>query len=70
MGELVECHSGFAYEDRPVALTWEGQRLEIVRILDEWRTPYGKRYYVRTNDGREFKLAYSLATVVWQVEQA
>jgi hypothetical protein len=70
MGELVECHSGYAYEDRPVALTWEGQCLEIVRILDEWRTPYEKQYYVCTTDGREFKLAYCFATVVWQVEQA
>ena len=30
MGELVECHSGFTYADKPVALTWEGRRLEIV----------------------------------------
>ena len=70
MGELVECHSGFVYEDKPVALNWEGQRLEIVRILAEWRTPQKKHFQVRTTDGREFKLAYSLATVVWQVEQA
>ena len=39
MGELVECHSGFTYAERPVALTWEGQRLEITRILAEWHSP-------------------------------
>ena len=29
MTELVECHSGFSYAEKPVALTWEGQRLEV-----------------------------------------
>jgi putative sterol carrier protein len=67
MGELVECHSGFIYADRPVALTWEGQRLEIIRILAEWRTPENKHFRVRTTDGREFELAYSLAMDEWQI---
>jgi putative sterol carrier protein len=69
MSEIVECHSGFAYADRPVALTWEGQRLEIRRILAEWRTPEQNRFRVRTSDGREFELAYSHITDEWRVEQ-
>jgi len=69
MGEIVECHSGFTYADRPVALTWEDQRLEILRILAEWRTPEQNRFRVRTSDGREFELAYSHATDEWQIEQ-
>jgi hypothetical protein len=68
MGELVECHSGFTYADRPVALTWEGQRLEIVQILADWRTPEKKLFRVRTTDDREFELAYSPATDEWQIE--
>jgi hypothetical protein len=69
MGELVECHSGFTYADRPVALTWEGQRLEIARIQAEWRTPASKHFRVHTTDGREFKLAYNQTTAEWQIEQ-
>ena len=69
MGEIVECRSGFAYADRPVALTWENQRLEILRILAEWRTPEQNMFRVRTSDGREFELAYSHATDDWQIEQ-
>ena len=69
MGEMVECHSGFAYAERPVALTWEGQRLEIQRILAEWRTPEHNRFRVRTSGGREFELAYSHVTDEWQIEQ-
>jgi hypothetical protein len=68
MGELVECHSGFIYADRPVALTWEGQRLEIIRILAEWRTPENRHFRVLTTDGREFELAYSLAMDEWQIK--
>jgi hypothetical protein len=68
MGELVECHSGFTYADRPVALTWEGQRLEIVEILAGWRTPEKRLFRVRTTNGREFELAYSQAADEWQIK--
>jgi hypothetical protein len=68
MGELVECHSGFTYADRPVALTWEGRRLEIARILTEWRAPERNHFRVRTTDGREFELVYNLAMDKWQIE--
>ena len=62
MGEIVECYSGFTYAERPVALTWEDQHLEIQRILAEWRTPEQNWFRVRTTDNREFELAYSHAT--------
>ena len=68
MSELVECHSGFAYADRPVALTWEGQRLEITRILAEWRTPQENHFRVRTSDDREFELAYNQTLDEWQIK--
>jgi putative sterol carrier protein len=67
MGELVECHSGFTYADKPVALNWEGRRLEIVEILAEWRTPDEKHFLVQTTAGRKFTLAYSQSTDEWQI---
>jgi hypothetical protein len=69
MNELVECHSGFTYADRPVALTWEGRRLEIAQILAEWTTPEKKHFRVRTSDGRLFELACSQITREWQIHQ-
>ena len=68
MAELVECQSGFTYADRPVALTWEGQRLEITRILAEWRTPENNHFRVCIADGREFELAYSQSLDEWQIK--
>ena len=70
MGELVECHSGFAYADKPVALTWEGSCLEITRIIAEWRTPEKKHFRVRTASNQIFELAYSPATDEWQINSS
>ncbi len=62
MSDLVECHSGYTYAEKPLALTWEGRRLEIAAILAQWRTPEEKHFRVRTSDGREFELVYSEAS--------
>ena len=69
MSEFVECHSGFTYADRPVALTWEGQRLEILQILAEWRTPEKKHFRVCTCNGKVFELVYCQAIDEWQIQQ-
>jgi hypothetical protein len=69
MSELVECHSGFTYADKPVALTWEGLRLEIVDIPAQWRTPDERHFRVRTSNGQDFELSYREAANEWQIYQ-
>lgn len=69
MTELVECHSGFSYAEKPVALTWEGQRLEVSLVLAEWRTPGEKYFRVRTSDGQDFELCYSETSGDWRIQQ-
>lgn len=69
-GELVECHSGYAYAERPVAFLWEGNRLEIEAIEAQWRIPDGKRFRVRTQDGRIFELFYDELCDEWRVNPA
>jgi surfactin synthase thioesterase subunit len=69
MSNLVECHSDYTYAERPVALTWEGQRLEIAAILAEWRRLAEKHFRVRTQDGQHFELSYSEQTGEWQIYQ-
>ncbi|MBE3066960.1 MAG: hypothetical protein IMZ73_05955 [Chloroflexi bacterium] len=58
MTDIVECHSGSAYAERPTALTWQGQRLIIAEILSQGRTPKAKWFRVRTTDGQVFELSY------------
>lgn len=66
----VECHSGFEYAERPVALRWEGQRVEIEQVEAEWRLPGGKRFRVHTRDGRAFELIYNELWDAWRVNPA
>ena len=69
MSNSVECHSGFAYPEKPVALTWQGQRLEITAIQSQWRTPRGRFFQVETGDGQLFELFYSEADDEWHIQQ-
>ena len=69
MGELVECHSGFTYADKPIALTWEGRRLEIIEITAQWHSPEARYFRVRTSDGQEFELSCRETDNEWQITQ-
>jgi len=69
-GNLVECHSGYEYAERPVALRWEGRRLVIEQVESQWRIPGGKRFRVRTQDGRAFELFYGELYDEWRVNPA
>jgi len=65
--DLVECHSGFTYAERPIALLWEDERLEITEILARWRIPGGRRFRVSVDDGRVFELFYGELYDEWRV---
>jgi len=66
--DVVECHSGFAYADKPVAFIWQGQRLLIVEILAQGRTPQARWFRVITMDQQVFDLSYSEETDAWQIQ--
>lgn len=70
MSDPVECHSGFEYAERPVALTWEGRRLEIEAIENQWRIPGGKCFRVRTADQQVFELFYGELYDEWRINPA
>ncbi len=67
---VVECHSGTSYGERPVALVWEGERLPVAAVEAGWREPDGRRFRVRTLDGRVFHLSYGERSNEWQVDLA
>jgi hypothetical protein len=72
MTEIVECLSSHTYAQNPVALYWDGRRLEIVKILAEWRTPGKKHFRVRAEAGWLFELVFTenpdaLPGSSWQV---
>jgi len=65
--DLVECHSGYEYAERPLALHWEGQRLEIAAIEADWRIPGAHCFRVRTQDDRRFELFYGELYDEWRI---
>lgn len=67
--DLVECHSGYEYAERPIALHWQGQRLEIAAVEAEWRIPGGRRFRVRTADKRVFELFYGELYDEWRINE-
>jgi hypothetical protein len=75
MADIVECHSGYAYAERPTALTWQGQRLIVTEILSQGCTPQAKWFRVRTADGQVFELSCVEVAVErsseheWQIHQ-
>jgi hypothetical protein len=69
MNDIVECHSDFEYAEKPVALTWKDQRLEISEIVERWRIPGAKCFRVRTTDGQIFELFYGELYDEWRIHQ-
>jgi len=65
--DLVECRSDAEYAERPLSVTWEGQRLEIAEILSRWRGPGEKGFRVQTADKQVFELTYREVADEWQV---
>ncbi|OGO16388.1 MAG: hypothetical protein A2Z14_04415 [Chloroflexi bacterium RBG_16_48_8] len=66
--QFVECYSGQTYAERPLALYWEGERLEITKILSRWRSPGDIHFLVLIGDGRTFELAYKETEDLWSIE--
>lgn len=65
--ELVECHSGYTYAQRPVALVWQGIRLKIDAVMAEWQVPQGRRFLVMTQNQQQFELIYQESGDFWRV---
>ena len=65
----VECRSDCEYAERPIALYWQEQRMEIAEILSRWRTPSGKGFRVRTADDQIFELVYNEIAADWHIQQ-
>jgi len=67
--EIVECHSGYEYGERPIAVNWKGERLEVSEILDRWRTPDGKHFRVETTDKQILEINYIELYDEWRIHQ-
>ena len=69
MAELVECHAGYTYAERPTAVLWGDQRLTVIEIIERRRTPAGRFFRVRTQNDQAFDLFYDELSYEWQVHE-
>ena len=61
------CRSDTEYAERPLSLTWHGQRHEIAEILARWHGPGEKGFRVKIIDGFAFELTYQEISDDWHV---
>jgi hypothetical protein len=69
MPELVECHAGYTYPERPTAVLWAGQQLVVSEIIERRRTPAGLFFRVRTRNHKTFDLTYDEFSDEWEVHE-
>jgi len=66
--EIVECHSDFTYAEKPVAIIWKGQRLEVDAILASWNSPGERCFRVLAGERCVFYLVYCENENEWQIQ--
>jgi hypothetical protein len=63
----VECRSEHTYAQQPLAVWWQGQRLAVETMENEWRTPRGPAFRLRCAGDLVFVVEYDEAEDRWQV---
>lgn len=61
----VESYSGYRVNERPVAVTVEGRRLEVRRVLERRRTPDGDEFKIETEDAGVWVVAWDPCQDRW-----
>lgn len=67
MYNLVVCHSGYTYAQRPTALYWQDKRLDIQEILSEWHSPNARHFKIITVNSLLFELTYQEDSDQWRI---
>jgi hypothetical protein len=64
---IVECYSGYTYAQAPRAFAWQERRFEVAKIEEQWRTPHGYSFAVRTRTEERFELHYDELQDRWMI---
>jgi hypothetical protein len=65
---LVECYSGHTYAQEPRALVWQGQRFQVAKVEERWRTPEGPAFRILTESGELFEVHYREPDKHWTIQ--
>jgi hypothetical protein len=65
----VECYSGSRFAERPLAVHWQGERLEIWQVVRSWRTPDGLGFDVVVEADLRLILMLDETTDCWSATE-
>jgi hypothetical protein len=63
----VETYSGYRLHERPRRFTFQGQWLEVRRVLARWQEPEHLAFVVFARDSHSYVLKYHLHRDAWEV---
>jgi hypothetical protein len=63
----VETYSGYRVHERPRRFTWQGEWLEVRRVVSRWQEPENLGFIVTANDSRRYFLKYHFHRDAWEV---
>lgn len=63
----VETYSGYRVHERPRRFTWQGEWLEVRRVISRWQEPENLCFIVTANDSRRYLLQYHFHRDAWEV---
>jgi hypothetical protein len=66
--ERVETYSGYRLHERPRRFTWQGEWLEVTRIVARWQEPAELAFLVLANNSRRFLLKYQQDQDSWEIQ--
>lgn len=69
-GSQVETYSGIRLHERPRRFLWEGNWLEVCKVLDQGRSPDALWFKVAADDRRVYHLKYRFDEDAWEIRPA
>ncbi len=65
----VECYAGYRGEETPRRLSFAGESIEIIEIIDRWLSPDHRYFKVRGEDQIVYILRLDVAIHRWEITQ-
>ena len=65
----VQCYSGYKADEKPVSFVLDSNRLNVEKIIDQWRGPEFQYFKVLADDGKAYLLRHDEENNEWVLEK-
>ncbi len=63
----VECYAGYQGDETPRRFSFGGRQVEVIDVIDRWRTPDCRYFRIMGDDGGTYLLRYLNASGRWEI---